>query len=156
MPGKNRQAIKQPLPDAIWLRRLKTHVLWLRLSKSRRFPPTTQQIPLRSVDLLVQIDSESEEHIVRIQWLAIRKLQPLPQGESVCEAVGRNSPRFGQRGFRDLRRAVDMDQVSLHDADDLTGSRICCNQRVQRFGFAAKRYDKPSTRMADFSRSEEH
>jgi len=48
-----------------------------------------------------------------------------------------------------------MDEVGLHDANDLTGSRIGCNQWVQGFGFAAKRYDQPSARMADFPRHHE-
>ena len=92
--------------------------------------------------VFVEIGTESEKHVIRVQRLPVREFQSLAQYECVGETVRRNLPGLGKRRFRQLRRAVDMDEVRLHDANDLAGSRIGCNQRIQRLWFAAEGDDE--------------
>jgi len=48
-----------------------------------------------------------------------------------------------------------MDEVGLHDAYDLAGSRVSGNQGIQGLWFTAERDDDASSRPAHFSREDE-
>ncbi len=106
---------------------------------------------LRGVDLFVEIHAEGKENIICIQRLTVRKFYSLPQHEGVLKPVWRNLPGFGERWFRQLSRAVDMDEVGLHNADDLARSRICRNQGIQGLWFSTQRHDEAASRTAHFS-----
>src|SRR5437879_11213845 len=94
------------------------------LAHSDRFPANDQEISLRSMYVFIEIDPETEEHIICIERLPVRESQSPPKHECVREAVWRDLPGLGERRFRLLRRPVDMDEVGLHDANHFAGSRV--------------------------------
>jgi len=58
----------------------------------------------------------------------------MPENDGVLKPVGRDLPGLGQCRFRELRRAIDVDEIGLHDADDFAGSRVGSYQRTECFG----------------------
>ncbi len=96
------------------------------------------------MDVLVQIHLETEENIVGVERVPVRKAQALPEFECVPQAVRRNLPGFRERGFGELRGAVDMHQVGLHHADHFPGRCVRGEDRVQRLWLSAQRNNQPA------------
>ena len=126
--------------------------MFVYLAHGDRFPANHQQISLRGMHIFIEIDPKSEEHIIRIERLPVRKFQSPPEHDCVRQAVWRDLPGLGQCRFRLLRRAVNMDEVGLHYANHFAGSRISGDQGIQSLRFAAERYDQAPSCPAHFSR----
>ncbi len=156
MPRQNRQPVEQPFAHPIRLRQLKDDGMRVYLAHSDRFPADDQQVSLRSVHVFVEIHAEREEHIIRIERLPVRKFQSLPEHECVRKPIGRDFPGLGERRFRQLRCAVDVDEVGLHDTNHLARPRISGNQGIQGLWFATERHDESPSRTARISREHEY
>ncbi len=79
----------------------------------------------------------------------------MPENDGVLKPVGRDLPGLGQCRFRELRRAIDVDEIGLHDADDFARSRVGSYQRTECFWLATQRDDQPAPALAHFSRQDE-
>ena len=114
------------------------------------FAADNQLITLRGVHVLIEINTESEKDVVSVDGLAVRKLQTFPQGQRVLQPVCRNFPGLRQRGFGELRRAIDMNQVGLHCAKyHFPRWRIHGSQRIQSFRLRTQRNYDPPAPLAD-------
>src|SRR6267143_1067066 len=100
MPGKDRQAIEQPFAHAVGLRQLKDNSTRVYLAHGYRFSANNQEIALRSMHVFVEVETESEKHVIRVQGLPVRELQSMPQYKCVRETVRRDFPGLCQRRFR--------------------------------------------------------
>src|SRR5260370_19233420 len=119
--------MEEPFTHTVSLRQLKDDGMRVDLGYSDGFAANNQEVSLRGVHVFVEIHAKGENHIIRIERLPVREFQSLPKYECVCEAVWRDLPSLGKSRFRQLRRAVDVDEVCLHDANDFAGSRISGN-----------------------------
>jgi hypothetical protein len=87
MPGQNREAVKQPFGGSVRLGQPETHRVRAGLLHLDGLPADDQQIAIRRVQLLVEIDLKREDHIIRVKRMAIGKLQPAAQLQRVNPPV---------------------------------------------------------------------
>src|SRR6266849_10657544 len=99
MSRQDGQAVEQPLTGAVGFDHLKDDRLRVNLSDGDWLAADNQEVALRRMRVFVEIDTEGEEYIIRIHWLAVGEFQALSKDESVCQSVGRDFPGFGQRRF---------------------------------------------------------
>src|SRR5437899_3451282 len=156
MASKNGHAVEEAFTGAVGFGYLKDDSLWVGLSNDDWFATDNQEVALRGVSVFVEVDLESEEHVIRVHRLAVGEFQAFAQEEGVSEAVGRHFPGFGKSGLGELSGAIDVDEIRLHDADDFAGAGVGGNQRIEGLWFAAQSYDEMSAGAANFSGEDEH
>ena len=91
---------------------------------------------MRRMKVFVEEDLEAEQHVVGIKRLAVRKTDAMTKREAEVLSVRRDFPRFGERRFRLLRKAVDMNQVTDGLPDDGERWRVHRSDGIEslRFG----------------------
>ena len=102
------------------------------------FAANDQEVPLGRVQAFIQINAKSEHYIVGVDRFTVRETQPLPQPQRILKAVRRDLPGLCKGRLRKLRRAVDMNEVRLHGADDFPRRRVQGEYWVQHFRFGAQ------------------
>ena len=117
------------------------------LAHANRLSADDQEIALRRVDFLVEIEIEAEDYVVGVERLAIRKAQAPAKMQRVLPAVRSGSPGFGEGGFSLLRGAVDIDKAGGKAANHVTRSCILGQDRVQGLGLRAQRHDNLAARV---------
>src|SRR5580658_10151597 len=83
--------------------------------------------------------------------MAVGETQTLPQSERVLKTVGGDFPGFGEGWFRELRGAIDVNEVGLHRADHFARGGVGGAQGIQSLWFSTERNDEASARATDFS-----
>src|SRR5260370_3803848 len=151
VPRQNAHPIEKPLSHAVSLRQLEYDCPRIQFANRNRFSANNQQIALGRGDALGEVNAKREQDIVRVEWMSVRETQAFSQSERVLEAVWRNFPGLRQSGFRELCRAIDVNQVRLHCADHVARRRIRGRQRIQSFGLGTERNNKPAAGPPDFS-----
>src|SRR5271154_496237 len=149
------ETVKEALGYSVRFRQLKNYSLWILFADFDGLAADDEEISLRSVDIFVEVDAKREENVVGIQRVTVGELDSLAKNERVGEAIGRDFPGFGERGFRQLSGAIDMDKIGLHYGDQFAGAGVDGDQGIQRFWLAAKRNDQTASGMAQFARKGE-
>src|SRR5690242_9589586 len=103
MSGQDGKGIKDSLCRSVWLSQIEAYRVGVQLCHRERFAVNYEEVALRRVKLLVQIDLESKGHVVGIEWVAIGEAQTLAQFQSKTAAIVGDLPRAGQRRFGLLR-----------------------------------------------------
>src|SRR4029077_17713559 len=119
MPGKNGDAVEKPLGGGIRLRQLKSHCVRIQPLHHDGLPSDNQEIALGRIDLFVEIDLKTKDHVISVERLAVREAQSTAKLERILSAVVRHAPGLGQGGLRFLRSAIDVNQVGREALNDL-------------------------------------
>ena len=119
MLRKHGQAIEQSFGGGIRARKHEAHCVWIEFRNLNGLAVNDQQITLRRIDCFIHINVEGEDHIVGVERMAVGKSNPLAELQGKGAAIGRDLPRFRQRGLSLLRRSVDLDEISHEASDDL-------------------------------------
>src|SRR5579884_271441 len=146
MTGHDGQTVKEPLGRTVRFWQVKFHGVRAELSQGHRFAIQNQQVALRRMQFLVEIELEGKDHVVDGERSPIRKLDSSAELQHVAPSIGRNCPGLCKRRLRVLRLPIDMEQIRVHCADNLSRSRIDGKYRIQRLRFGAKSNDEISSR----------
>ena len=155
MPRQHRHVVEEPLGRRVWLAQIELHRLLIQLAHRNRFAADREQIPVRRRDLFVEVHAKRKHHIVCIERVTVRELDPAPQGHGVLPAVRRGLPGLRQRGLGSLGFAVDVDEVRVHPADDVPGRSVDRGDGVERSRLGALNDDELATRAARFRPGDE-
>src|SRR5207244_8990195 len=71
------------------------------------------------MNFFIQVELEGKHHVVRIEWLAVRKADATAQVKRILAAIFGGCPRFCQGRFRPLGYSVDMNQLFLSAVNHL-------------------------------------
>src|SRR5215472_1197232 len=148
MTRKDGYAVKDSFGGRVRLRQLKPDAVRIQLLNANRLAGDDQQVALRSIDLFVEIDLETEDHIVRIEGLAVREMQTAAKLQRILPAILRNLPRLRQGRLRLLRSAINVNQVSRKASNDFTRSLVKGENRIERLWLRPQSHGKPAACVA--------
>ena len=130
MARQDGETIEQSFLDAVGFCELEDEGLRIEFADEDGLSTNDKQIALRGVHTFIKVDAKSEEHIVGVERMAVRKTQSLAKSECVLKTVGRNFPGFGEGRLRKLRSAIDVNEIGLHCADHFARRSIGGGQRI--------------------------
>ena len=70
------------------------------------------------MSVFIQVDLETEEYVIGVNRMAVRKTQPVAQVQSVLEPIGGYLPGLCQSWFCILCKSIDVNQVASHLGDN--------------------------------------
>src|SRR5580704_5848426 len=140
MPRHHREAVENSLGGSVGLGQRETHRVLINLLYLDWLPAHHQQITLRRMNFLVEVNLERKHYIVGVERLTVRETETVPQLDGESLTIFRDAPGLCQGRLSCLRGAIDVNQICRQPADDFPRRRIGCSDRIQRFGLAPLRH----------------
>src|SRR3954451_621118 len=100
MTGQYREAIKQSFCSRVRSGHPDPNGLRIQFTDLDRLAINQQQIALCGLHLLIQVNLECEQDIIRIHRMSIREAKPTPKVDGVNTSVGGYFPSLGEGRLR--------------------------------------------------------
>ena len=85
---------------------------------------------------------ERKQHIVRREWVPVRKGDVRPEFQRVGQTIFGPGPAFSKPRFDVLRDVVDANELGLREVGHRVGTRIACRVPVEGAGLGSNRDDQ--------------
>ncbi len=86
------KAVKNTLGGSVGSRQREAHRVGINFGNRHRLAVDDQQIALRGIDRFVHVNGEGKEHVVGIEWMAVREANPFAELKREGAAVRRCLP----------------------------------------------------------------